>query len=473
MRFVADGPDLPEALLFAHEEGRLIFFCGAGISRPAGLPLFDGLVERLYTSLRESRYPTEETAWNEKRYDTVVALLEERIGSRQRVRKHVHQILSNFDLTAAETTATHRALLTLARSDSEHRSAGRVRLVTTNFDRLFVAADASVHRYCAPFLPVPRPTRWNGVVYLHGLMPESPDAADADSANLDSLVLASGDFGTAYLTERWASRFVSELFRNFMVCFVGYGLTDPIVRYVVDALAADRLRGENRVEVYAFAGHPTGQREKTVQDWAEKFVTAIPYTDDDNHRGLHGTLLRWSEVYRDGLQGRRGIVLSEAHIKPTDPDHVARVIWALSEPTGDAARTFAEMNPTPPIEWLQEFSKPRFGHQDLQRFGCDERALPLPGPQTLPDQERSFSLLHRPHPAGTMPWLSLVGNFPGAHGLDPITGHLCAWLCRHLDKSETVSWVARARGQLHPWFAFQVRRALDQSRELNEFTRNI
>ena len=32
MRFVANGPDIPEALLQAHEEGGVVFFCGAWIS---------------------------------------------------------------------------------------------------------------------------------------------------------------------------------------------------------------------------------------------------------------------------------------------------------------------------------------------------------------------------------------------------------------------------------------------------------
>lgn len=38
--FIVNGPDIPESLLEAHEEGRIVFFCGAGISYPAGLPGF-------------------------------------------------------------------------------------------------------------------------------------------------------------------------------------------------------------------------------------------------------------------------------------------------------------------------------------------------------------------------------------------------------------------------------------------------
>ena len=42
MQFVKGGPDIPERLVQAHEAGRVVFFCGAGISYPAHLPWFKG-----------------------------------------------------------------------------------------------------------------------------------------------------------------------------------------------------------------------------------------------------------------------------------------------------------------------------------------------------------------------------------------------------------------------------------------------
>ena len=105
--------------------------------------------------------------------------------------------------TDAKATGTHKALLKL----SENRK-GRRRLITTNFDRLFQMVmrrdKLRLPVFQAPLLPVPK-TRWNGLVYLHGLLAAKPDVD-----NLNSLVLSSGDFGLAYLTERWAARFVSE-----------------------------------------------------------------------------------------------------------------------------------------------------------------------------------------------------------------------------------------------------------------------
>ena len=48
MQFIPNGPDIPNQLLQAHEEGRVAFFCGAGISYPAGLPGFKDLVDEIY-----------------------------------------------------------------------------------------------------------------------------------------------------------------------------------------------------------------------------------------------------------------------------------------------------------------------------------------------------------------------------------------------------------------------------------------
>jgi hypothetical protein len=45
-------------------------------------------------------------------------------------------------------------------------------------------------------------------------MPTDPDGR--------KFVFTSADFGVAYLVERWAARFVSELFQQFDVVFVGY-----------------------------------------------------------------------------------------------------------------------------------------------------------------------------------------------------------------------------------------------------------
>ncbi len=114
MQFVRRGPDVPERLLQAHEDGRVVFFCGAGISYPAGLPGFSGLVEGLYSRLEISPDPVQAAAIKAGRYDTAVGLFEANIvGGRKTVREMIAEILDP-DTSASHAAVTHDALLTLA-----------------------------------------------------------------------------------------------------------------------------------------------------------------------------------------------------------------------------------------------------------------------------------------------------------------------------------------------------------------------
>ena len=85
MQFVKGGPDIPEQLLQAHEDEQVVFFCGAGISYPAGLPTFSGLVKQLYAAMGIDPDPVEASAIKAGQYDTAVGLLEAKVkGGRRR-----------------------------------------------------------------------------------------------------------------------------------------------------------------------------------------------------------------------------------------------------------------------------------------------------------------------------------------------------------------------------------------------------
>ncbi len=331
MQFIKNGPDVPERLIQAHEDGRVVLFCGAGISYSAGLPSFAGLVKKIYDRLNFTPGAIHQTVIRAKQFDTAIGLLESQIvGGRETVREALADILvPNIDAPNAITT--HEALLTLSLNRD-----GRTRLVTTNFDRLFeeviVNRKLELSCYQAPLLPVPK-NRWDGLVYLHGLLPD--ELADAD---LDHLVLSSGDFGLAYLIERWAARFVGELFRNYTVCFVGYSIDDPALRYMTDALAADRLLGANPLEMFAFGSYPRSKKDKRANEWRAKNVTPILYREHKSHQYLHETLREWAGTYRDGVRGKESIVVGLAGLRPLtstkQDDFVGRALWALSDPSG-------------------------------------------------------------------------------------------------------------------------------------------
>ena len=438
MQFVTGGPDIPERLLQAHEDGQVVLFCGAGISYPAGLPTFSCLVGKLYTAMGIDPDPVEESAIKAGQYDTAVGLLEERVSDgRQTVRKTMVSILTP-NLDAQNAMATHEALLTLGENRKRH-----TRLITTNFDRLFEEVISKkalrVKRSRAPLLPVPKKS-WKGLVYLHGLLTESPSACD-----LERLVVSSGDFGLAYLTERWAARFVSELLRNFVVCFVGYSINDTVVRYMLDAYAADRLLGESPPEVFAFGSFCNGKKEDAEREWRAKNVTPILYREHCHHAYLHKTLCAWSKTYRDGIRGKEQIVVRSAMARPlasTDQDDfVGRMIWALSDPSGLPARRFAELDPVPSLEWLEPLSEERFGHADLARFGISANGTV--------DKDLAFSLMRRPSPYGCAPWMTLVDSVAEPARWDSVMVQIAKWLTRHLDDPAALLWLAKRGGVLH------------------------
>ena len=338
MHILDGGPLIPGTVLDAQEAGRLVFFCGAGVSFPNGLTLFSGLVRRVWQRFesvdiekvlrkakgKESKTKDSEGSAAKKpfdqaldqlgdrkfsdilasmlddSYDRAMSCLERHYGAKE-VREIVQQIL--LDPTDLDL-GTHEALLSLATTNQDD-----LQLVTTNFDHLFEEAKPDVRRCAAPTLLVPKPGKWDALVYLHGRIdgPGDPEG--------NHLVLNSADFGTAYLTERWASRFLSELFRNFTVVFIGYSLNDPVMRYLVDALAADReLSKEFAREAFALVPHRNDTVFEEIEaEWKGKNVTPIPYhvpvspDGSEDHSLLHDTLRQWAQLWSGGLNARKNL----------------------------------------------------------------------------------------------------------------------------------------------------------------------
>lgn len=442
MQFIPHGPDIPDSLMRSHEEGRLVFFCGAGISYRAGLKDFKWLTHQLYKRNDIKPDAIQSRALKEKRYDTAIQLLEADVDIRSEVRRElVRSKLSGIlcpDANLPGYVDTHAALLTLA---GDRDDPNRIRLVTTNFDRVFEIALSSGEirpkSYRAPFLPRPD-NQWDGLVYLHGLLSESSTKED-----LENLVISSGDFGTAYLTERWASRFVSELFRRYDICFVGYSLEDPVLRYITDALAADQWRGEVKPSIYAFAAcaYKNGKGGEVANDWKAKGVVPILYEQSDNHAALHDTLAAWAKCYRDGLEGKIAIINRYAGLNPTEcipeDDFVGRVIWALSDPSGKPARHFANRSEPPPLTWLAAME-----HRDIEARRKES------------GKTSDTSIFRRP-PAGDMLAALRIAHVGGALHLpfDAVASALGQWLIRHLDNPDLLLWVAGRGGKMHPDWA--------------------
>jgi len=417
-----------------------VIFAGAGISAPAGLPDFKGLVEDVYKSIPEAFEGAESRLFRNGEYDRVLGLLEARVD--RAMRKAVVERLRRADDIAS---SVHQNIIDIAQAGN------RGRVVTTNFDRLFLAAGLDPQQITAgPQLPVPRPAHWNGLVHLHGII----DDSDPEGRNL---VLTSADFGRAYLLDRWAARFVTELFQNFDVLFVGYGVNDPVMRYLLDALAAERSKGGKFRSAFALAGIKGREKEqeRLREEWASKGLEPIFYHCGWNHRLLVRTLRNWAELCRGGLRTRQSWVLRYADNPPPNPqdDDARFVVWALSESSGAVAQAFAEKNPAPPIGWLKIF-------EESDELPFQAKLLELPSDEVECGEQGED---RRPRaPIADTGWRT--GRPPA---LSKVTSHLAGWLARHLDKTPPLEWALKKGGVLHPEFRRSVQLRLQPVNQKN------
>ena len=435
---VANGPDIPVSLLNRLDSGTVVFFCGAGVSATHGsdLPGFGELVEHVYEAnhvepdaVEREALDCDEADAQRRRpsFDKALGLLERRLGAR-RVRETV---VARLSTPAEGELVVHRALIELSR-----RPTG-VRLITTNFDDRFVEAGVPEGDVDAgPKLPVPRPHNWSSVVHLHGRIHPGGEASD--------LVLTAADFGRAYLTERWAARFVTEVFREFTVVFVGYSLGDPVMGYMVDALAAERAKGGQFTEAYAFADHDGTETgiERTRDAWRAKNVSPILYDRVDHHSRLARTLVRWAEIRSDPFQARGQIALSGVRSMPAGADDplVERVTWALDDSTSAQALANA-----PPVTDETEFPKiaawlERFSESGL--LTCSAEATALAGSGQDPAVVRLVDV-------------GFLAESPDT--VDSTRMHLARWIARHLHVPQVLSWVLANGGHVHPALSREVR----------------
>ena len=309
-----------------------------------------------------------------------------------------------------------------------------------NFDNRFVQAGLRSELVdSAPKLPVPKPHSWSTLVHLHGRIRPNDDGSD--------LVLTAADFGRAYLTEQWAARFVTELFRAFTVVFVGYSVGDPVVSYMVDALAAERARGGRLATAYAFAaGDDTpGGKAKAQDGWRAKNVEPILYDRRNDHALLADTLIEWARLRNDPLHARSQIAINEITTMPAGPEDpvVARVVWALQDPV--AAKALAD---EAPIVAEEDFPKLETWLEAFAEKGLLSWAPANENPSAENPGEAVESLVDNGFQRGN------------PHSLDMTRVQLARWLARHLHVPQLLAWVLRNGGHLHPGVRRQVEGSL-------------
>ena len=361
MRFFSNGPSIPDDLLVARDAGDVIFFCGAGVSRHrAGLPDFLKLGGDVIDLLGAGEKSLARILFQRIKQldpidgvggliatDRIFSLLE-REFEQSDVQKAVARAIqpaANPDLSA------HRALIDLSRGRD-----GTVRLVTTNFDLLFEGAAPEVGSHAPPRLPEPRSAGFGGIIHLHGRV-----NSDYSGPGDEEFIVSSADFGRAYLSDGWATRFMQSLLARFQIVFVGYGADDPPVQYLLEAL---NLHAGDRSRLFAFQ---PGSNIDDAALWEHRGVRAIPFENNNGFEPLWESLEAWAERARD-VDGWHEKLLDRASVGPAalDPHVRGQIAHLLSTREGARRASVAE-NPLP-ASWLmaldpgQRFATPVLEH---------------------------------------------------------------------------------------------------------------
>jgi hypothetical protein len=195
----------------------------------------------------------------------------------KRVHEKVVELLSSPD---SKHNPLHEDLLKVLGGNDQ------IRIVTTNFDSHFESAAVKVSGHVpevfrAPALPLGND--FTGIVYLHGSVLGNPRR----------LVLTDQDFGRAYLTEGWATRFLYAMFSQYSVLFVGYSHQDTVMHYLSRGLPPEGTKPR-----FALI-----RSDDNSVEWRYRGIEPLPYPFEGNndHSQLGVAVAGWVEWANRGF----------------------------------------------------------------------------------------------------------------------------------------------------------------------------
>lgn len=281
--------DFPNQILDAIQDNRLVVFAGAGASvdKPTCLPNFMVLA-------KEIAEDTGKTLKKEPCEVFLGTLKAEGID----VNGIAAQILSDSCL---KHNALHEAIVDLFSSPEN------VKIVTTNYDQMFEQVleerAVKVPIYNSPALPLGCDV--SGVIHIHG-----------NVIDPKYMVVTDEDFGKAYLTEGYASRFLIKLFESYTVLFIGYSYNDTILRYLTRAMS--REHSANRYIL----------TDDTKSDWYSLGISAI-YFPKRSYAVMRNGIVKLGSYAKKALWDWRNQFVEIADNPPKDLTFETQIDYCL------------------------------------------------------------------------------------------------------------------------------------------------
>ncbi|WP_415906499.1 SIR2 family protein [Neptuniibacter sp. QD72_48] len=472
MKFHSDGPSIPDILLERCDAGRVVFLCGAGVSSPSGMPDFIGLtryVIEFFDPPEESEVMTAFQPWLDDPaganmpLDQIFNLLHQEYG-----KDEVNALVSERLRVPSEADGVGREHGLIKRISSSQ--SGMPQIVTTNFDLLFEGGDDNLLPYVPPSFPdLDFGTTIEGVTYLHGRL------ADESSVH-HPYVLSSADFGRAYLSEGWATKFIRGLLERYTVVLVGYKAEDPPVKYLLQGLNHDGKYDSSRL--YAFErGVPVDIEAK----WRDRGVTAIGYSE---HSALWETMEAWAVRSDDPRRWRASVIetslMDPKSMLPFERGQVAHVLRTVQ-----GAKLFSELRPIAHPEWicvldghLRLADKSRGYGEDAEEFdpvveyGLDDDLQQLLDTGLRERTSTDNLLSWRDGDDNPSESHHLSGAYSGAFQVIPVRlGHLATWISASVH-SPVLAWWAARQISLHPRLLEHIEWEVRRSEGLHERARH-
>ena len=277
--------EFPMPIIEALKQDRLVVFAGAGVSMdpPANLMNFNDLTQLiihgsntstpsdLENQIHDLNFtdPTLKRKIVQAIYNSEYRPPEERLGEAQDSGKiNIHaQCQFHLKDDDLQPNPLHTQIIRLFANKT-------IRIITTNFEGLFekaanalgVLPDVSI----APNLP--QGDVFDGIVHLHSSLKHE-----------NSIILSDRDFGRAYLSEGWARRFITRVFANYTVLFIGYSYNDTIMKYLARSISQNPQH-----QLFGISSVTTENQLAEKRRWELLGITHIPYAaPKHNHQALN------------------------------------------------------------------------------------------------------------------------------------------------------------------------------------------